>query len=586
MENIIEAPLDTDQLIIYEIATKGFTSPKGPESGTFASLAEKIPYLSELGVNAIWLSGHQLCDDQHFYNIWTEYACIRPDQLDPSLGTKAEFKNLVDTAHQQGLKIFLDVITHGVMKNSPLVKEHPEWFKGESWGMKDFDWYGNHQDLDEWWLKTWLTYVTDFGIDGFRLDVAHYRNDLWAELRKRSLKAGKRIVIIAENGPATNGVVDFLQHGENVSHNYGLNLSSRILNDAGGYFKDRQSRANEDYQVKIFYQDGRVQSTTDNFWYQSTPVPELIWQGTETRQIKPETYDVVYREQLGKIRIENILAESEIKNIQIKDRQGQLWNSNFDLVENIEVDFSITVKQEGRTLLLEFPLRLQDYQRMSVQLSCHDGGWDGYKLENPYAAQGSRYLLGYTTLLVPAIPIFMSGEEFAASYRPLPNLAPRLFEKKDFGTGSWLYGSWLDWEQLKQPEKQTTLADTKKIIQIRKEHSDLIKARRMGATDTDYGKVAYLSQKNLPQPYFYQNREQTIIVCANSDVSESAFLKLQLSNILATEKNWQASVLFGVPAQAENATGTPLELENITWEILKDKTAAGGLLVLKFIELV
>ena len=34
---ITDAPDDLDQLVIYEIATKSFTSPNGPESGTFVS---------------------------------------------------------------------------------------------------------------------------------------------------------------------------------------------------------------------------------------------------------------------------------------------------------------------------------------------------------------------------------------------------------------------------------------------------------------------------------------------------------------------------------------------------------------------
>ena len=68
-------------LVIYEIATKGFTSPNGPESGTFNSLKEKLPYLQDLGINAIWLTGHSLSDPKHFYGIWTQYACIEPDKM-------------------------------------------------------------------------------------------------------------------------------------------------------------------------------------------------------------------------------------------------------------------------------------------------------------------------------------------------------------------------------------------------------------------------------------------------------------------------------------------------------------------------
>lgn len=61
-----------DDLIIYEVAPRGFTSPNGPESGTFTSLREQLPYLNELGITGLWLTGHSLADDSHFYNIWTE----------------------------------------------------------------------------------------------------------------------------------------------------------------------------------------------------------------------------------------------------------------------------------------------------------------------------------------------------------------------------------------------------------------------------------------------------------------------------------------------------------------------------------
>src|SRR5690348_4232762 len=49
-------------LVIYEIATKSFTSPDGPESGTFESLRARLPYLQDLGITGIWLTGHSLAD--------------------------------------------------------------------------------------------------------------------------------------------------------------------------------------------------------------------------------------------------------------------------------------------------------------------------------------------------------------------------------------------------------------------------------------------------------------------------------------------------------------------------------------------
>ena len=88
---------------------------------------------------------------------------------------------MIDEAHKHGIKIFLDVITHGVMPESPLVKKHPKWFKGGTWGMIDFDWDAHNKELDDWWVKMYTDYVTEFGVDGYRLDLDIHRPDLWLE---------------------------------------------------------------------------------------------------------------------------------------------------------------------------------------------------------------------------------------------------------------------------------------------------------------------------------------------------------------------------------------------------------------------
>jgi len=194
-------------LIIYEIPTKSFTSPNGPESGTFKSLETKIPYLANLGINAVWLSGHSLADGKHFYNIWTQYACIEPDKFDPSLGTPRDFDSMVDTFHKHGIKVFLDVITHGVMKGSPLLRKHPEWFKENgkkgSWGMIDYvDKKHAPKELDEWWVALWVDMALKHGVDGFRLDCNAKRPGLWREIKKKCAARGVEIHIFNESRPS------------------------------------------------------------------------------------------------------------------------------------------------------------------------------------------------------------------------------------------------------------------------------------------------------------------------------------------------------------------------------------------------
>ena len=450
-------------------------------------------------------------------------------------------KHLVGCAHAHGMKVFLDVITHGVMKDSPLVEEHPDCFLGGSWGMADYDWYGGHAELDEWWVNTWLWYVTEIGVDGFRLDVSHYRNDLWADIRKKAADAGKKIIIIAEMGPAIKGVTDILQHGEFVSHNYGLNRSSRMLYDAAGCCIDRQNRTGERYDVKIYYTDGTTQDSRGITWHQKEKVPEIFWEGidTERRESRYAAYDI----QMGNLRVENIFGEKEIKNIQIFDKQGQEWNSSREGV--LEVDYTIDIQRKRNGLYLRFPLRIQDGQFLSVQLSCHDGGWVDFPADqNPYAAQGSRYIAGYTSFLAPAVPVFMAGEEFNADYRPLPGLSPNLFGGEPFGKGRWLYGSWIEWEQLEQKEKAEMLEDTKEILAIRNQNAELINAHRMGEKPGAFGTLMYESPSELPVPYYYQNEKNVIIVAANPQTDADTVIRFNLNEILG-EKTWSAEILFG-----------------------------------------
>lgn len=582
---IIDAPDYLEQLIIYEIATKSFTSPNGPESGTFASLEEKLPYLEELGINAVWLTGHQLCHESHFYNIWTEYACIRPDRIDTSLGTEEEFKHFVDSAHSHGIKVFLDVITHGVMEDSPIVKEHPDWFAGGSWGMKDYDWYGGHADLDKWWVDTWLWYIEEFGIDGYRLDVAHYRNDLWALIRRKASDMGKKIVIIAETGPAICGVTDILQHGEAISHNHGLNRSFRMLHDVAGYCRDRVMRVNERYEVKIFYEDGTIQDSRDSSWFGKAKVPEIIFEGNITKEILCADGGASYRMQMGRLRIENIHEEKKIQNIQVINKAGQVWNSN--LAGVLEIDYTVEYVKRKNGLVAEFPLRIQDGQFLSVQLSCHDDGWVGFpEEESPYAAKGSRYLAGYTSLLAPGIPIFMSGEEFNADYRPLPQLAPGLYGEGEPGKGRWLYGSWIDWEQIKNQEKTEMLEDVKRIIQIRKTYPHLIHPGKMGENTSNFCPVDYEADAILPIPYCYRDGDEILLIAANADTEKDIEIKLDLSSLLHTEKRYEAEVLFGETSEEEKkAVWKGENLLEHKWLIKRDKTSQGGLMVLRIKEI-
>lgn len=580
---MVLSPDWAEGLIIYEVATKAFTSPHGPGSGTFRSLEGRLGYLAGLGINAIWLSGHQLCDAGHFYGIWNQYACIRPDRIDPSLGTPEDFKGMIEAAHRLGIRVFLDVITHGVMSNSPLIVEKPHWFKEGSWGMTDYDWYGGHGDLDDWWVNTWLGYVKDFGVDGFRLDVAAYRYDLWSRIRSKAHALDHDILVIHENYPSAAGATDFLQSVYRLSSPRFLNRSHGLLNDAARFLQKAALRQNVSYRVAIKMKDSAtVEGETGG-----EGTLRVTYEGDEKRQVGT-TWP--YIDQRGLLRVENVPTDGEIDDIVITDSTADdpdehHWVEKPQAFTNDVVihERELVRTGEAPSLLLSFPLPQQDGQCLSIQLSCHDNGWPGFPMgQNPYAAQGSRFAFGYGFMLASAVPVFMSGEEFDADFVPLPDLSPAFFGGGEVGRGMWLYGSWLQWEQAESPKGHAMLADVKRLIRIRKSEARLIRPFRLGEPVQTLAGVEYRCEARLPVPYMYYDRDELLLVAGNPDEKDDMGVRFRLPED-AVKKFGRLGSFAVDDLWNERKVGemTLQTFEKTEWPIRRDRTGGGGLLVLR-----
>jgi len=565
-------------LIIYEVATKGFTSPNGPESGTFNSLRSRLSYLQQLGITGLWLTGYSLCDPHHFYNIWTQYAVIEPDKFDPTLGSSEEFKALIDDAHGRGIKVFLDVITHGLMKDSSVIKEHPSWFRGGSWGMSDFDWSGGQTDLDDWWVKIYTDFVTVYGVDGYRLDVNIYRPDLWERIRSNAARAGHPIVIWEEINSAIPGVTDFTQR-ENViaSPNTGV-LNEVLVNDLPGFYDRKFGRLGY-YEVEIQYADRTlVKGSTKSDGALGVRLVGLS-SDRVSRRIgeEPAKPDGLPDVQLA---LENI-SRKPIANITVRNDMGEEWQLQAEewfsrpiyvdtpeslgpLIVGPKVDIYIGTLASGS----------------SIQLSCHDNGWTGFPLDkNPYVAQGSRSIFGYSFLFSPMIPIFFSGEEFNATFRPLPELSPDLYGGGNPGKGRWLYGAMLDWSELKRPEHEDMFIDVQKMMALRKEHSEIL-AMTPGGQPPNLRAVPYKADLEVPVPYIRWNDRAVIVIAANRSKNQGAHLSLRISppDIGLGGKNYTVTDLW---SSAGTKMCTEAELRDFQCVVPRDGMRGGGLSVFK-----
>jgi len=568
------APEWAKDLIIYEIATKGFTSPAGPESGTFNSLKDKLPYLEELGINAIWLTGHSYSDSSHFYGIWTQYACIEPGKLDPSLGTQDEFKEMVKEAHQRGIRVFLDTIEHGVMDYSDLIKEHPDWFKGGSWGMTDYDWEGDHPDLDEWWIQMWTHVVLDWDVDGFRCDMGLHRPDLWEEIKKRCVIAGKPIFILGESGNETVshacqrdimlydirkgrlsehmalnnlGAIEDLQVGSFTGKTVTFKCEIQYGNETISF--DNTSKTNRG--IKFL---GVGADVVGRWEYEKEGDPDWGWSltGLDTRR----EYDHI-----------RLFSPERSWHWQTK---GSGWK--------------LVVEQLNDSLKLYGGDPLPGNRLRIIAPSCHDAGWDGFELDsNPYTVQGSRHIFGYATLLAPAIPLFMSGEEFDASYQPLPRHTPGLFGKGEPGTGRWLYASWIQWDQLNQSSNQEMLEDVKRMLEIRREHADLIHALDERDQNLKIKSVPVISESDLPVPYLLTNGKRALLILGNPHgKTREITLSISIDDLELTARRSKLKMTSLWPIEGKTKTIRVKRLSSLSLEIPPDQVRGGGLQVYRF----
>lgn len=218
---------------------------RGFEGGDIKGVTQKIKegYFTDLGINAIWMTPiveqiHGSTDEgtgvtYGFHGYWaSDWTAI-----DPNFGTKEDLKELVETAHKNGIRIVLDAV---VNHTGPVTEKDPVW--PETWVRTepqcDYQSYENtvtctlvknlpdiltesndavelpprlvekwkaegryeqevnqldtffettgHPRAPRFYIMKWLSdYITEFGIDGYRVDtVKHTEAYVWQEFKE------------------------------------------------------------------------------------------------------------------------------------------------------------------------------------------------------------------------------------------------------------------------------------------------------------------------------------------------------------------------------------------------------------------
>ncbi|MBI4877431.1 MAG: hypothetical protein HY822_22615, partial [Acidobacteria bacterium] len=139
-------------------------------------LTKKLPFYKEVGFNTIYLMPH-----------WVGgYSPVDLYQVEPSIGTAEDLKEMVRAAHALGLRVLFDMVIHGFNTRSPIIGQRPELFQKDEHGLivPHQTWGSMSTDAAS---PAYRQYMTDlalhdlrtYDIDGYRVDANAYKMPNW-----------------------------------------------------------------------------------------------------------------------------------------------------------------------------------------------------------------------------------------------------------------------------------------------------------------------------------------------------------------------------------------------------------------------
>lgn len=183
--------------------------------GSLEESYDLIDFYAEAGVNVLWLAPvyERGAGGNGYGNIGLHR--IEPRLTGTSDQTEGwnELKKFVDHAHSKGVYILLDIISWGTMYASPLLEEHPDWYKGEAWGNAAFNW--RNEEFKEWFIANAVANIERTGADGYRCDCEPFTAgySVYTEIRQRLNEKGIYPLIMSEEGGYRQAAFDCEQDG-------------------------------------------------------------------------------------------------------------------------------------------------------------------------------------------------------------------------------------------------------------------------------------------------------------------------------------------------------------------------------------
>ncbi len=195
--------------VIYQIYPRSFQDTSGDGVGDLAGIAERMPYVQSLGVDAIWISPFFTSPMKDFGYDVSDYCSV-----EPMFGTLHDFDHLIAEAHRHNIRVMIDLVIshtsdqHPWFQESQTSRENPKadwyvWSDPNPDGTPPNNWlavFGGsawawHSTRRQYYLHNFLASQPDLnfhnpdvqdalldaarfwlerGVDGFRLDTINF----------------------------------------------------------------------------------------------------------------------------------------------------------------------------------------------------------------------------------------------------------------------------------------------------------------------------------------------------------------------------------------------------------------------------
>jgi maltooligosyltrehalose trehalohydrolase len=229
-----------EETILYELHVGSFS----PE-GTFAGVEENLDHLVDLGVTAIELMPLSEFPGRRNWG----YDGVLPFAPESAYGTPEDLKSLVQTAHEKGLMVFLDVVyNHFGPEGNYLSQYAPQFFTDRydiPWGAAiNFDGEGSGHVRD-FFIHNAVYWLEEYNFDGLRLDAVHAINDAsekhflfeLADRVRRGPGRDRHVHLVLENEA---NVASYLRGHYDAQWNDDLHHAIHVVitGESAGYYAD------------------------------------------------------------------------------------------------------------------------------------------------------------------------------------------------------------------------------------------------------------------------------------------------------------------------------------------------------------